>query len=433
MSRELAIRAMSVYGPMALIAGVWAVRRVTRREAIAAVLATIWTLISLAVVHVIAVDADWWRFTVTSVTLPGFMLPTDLYVGWALLWGALPVLAAARLPLVAVVVVLLGLDLVLMPLCEPVVRLGPQWLVGEGVAIVISLVPAQLLARWTLFNRQLAGRATLQVIGFSTFMLWLLPSLILAQMGESWEGLTSRGAQACSLALQALAIPAVLGLGAVCEFVTRGRGTPVPFDPPRRLVTTGPYAYVANPMQLSMTLVFLGWGALLASWWVTAAGAMAVVYSAGLAAWDEGGDLRARFGPRWTAYRRHVRAWWPRWRPFVMPGESRARLYVAAGCGQCSTIGRWFARQRPIGLTIVAAEEHPTRDLWRMTYDPGDGSPDEEGIAAFARALEHIHFAWALAGMTMRLPLVRPLLQTIIDASGGGPQRIRRTASYCPR
>jgi hypothetical protein len=212
----------------------------------------------------------------------------------------------------------------------------------------------------------------------------------------------------------------------------------VPFDPPKRLVITGPYAYIANPMQTAMTLVFLGWGALLGSWWVVAAAAMSIVYSAGIAAWDEGGDLRARFGDRWIAYRRHVRPWWPRWRPFVIDDNDdnasprSARLYVAASCGQCSTIGRWLQSRKPIGLTFVAAEEHPTRDLWRITYDPGDGTPDEEGVAAIGRALEHINFAWAFAGMAMRLPLVSYVLQALVDASGGGPQRIRRRRFQCP-
>jgi hypothetical protein len=171
---------------------------------------------------------------------------------------------------------------------------------------------------------------------------------------------------------------------------------------------------------------------------------MAIIYSAGIAAWDEGQDLRTRFGDRWIAYRRHVRPWWPRWRPFVapdtsdtpavgastapaMPGHTSApRLYVAASCGQCSTIGRWLQAREPIGLTFVAAEDHPSRDLWRITYDPGDGTPDDTGVAAIGRALEHINFAWAFAGMAMRLPLVSFVLQAIVDASGGGPQRIRR-------
>lgn len=38
----------------------------------------------------------------------------------------------------------------------------------------------------------------------------------------------------------------------------RGGGTPVPCDPPKRLVSTGPYAYIGNPMQTAMALI-LGW------------------------------------------------------------------------------------------------------------------------------------------------------------------------------
>jgi len=47
----------------------------------------------------------------------------------------------------------------------------------------------------------------------------------------------------------------------VLEFARRGGGTPYPWDPPDRLVTSGPYAYVRNPMQLSTTLIMLLAGA----------------------------------------------------------------------------------------------------------------------------------------------------------------------------
>src|SRR5687767_177206 len=41
------------------------------------------------------------------------------------------------------------------------------------------------------------------------------------------------------------------------EFVTRGRGTPVPIDPPRHLVVVGPYRYVRNPMYVAALLIIL--------------------------------------------------------------------------------------------------------------------------------------------------------------------------------
>jgi len=43
------------------------------------------------------------------------------------------------------------------------------------------------------------------------------------------------------------------------------KGTPVPLNPPPRLVTTGPYAYVRNPMLTGVFALLFGFGALLGS------------------------------------------------------------------------------------------------------------------------------------------------------------------------
>jgi len=45
----------------------------------------------------------------------------------------------------------------------------------------------------------------------------------------------------------------------------RARGTPVPFNPPPKLITTGLYAYVRNPMLLGLFIVLLGLGVLFKS------------------------------------------------------------------------------------------------------------------------------------------------------------------------
>ena len=42
-----------------------------------------------------------------------------------------------------------------------------------------------------------------------------------------------------------------LALWSSVAFVAIGRGTPAPFDPPRRLVIRGPYRFVRNPKYLS--------------------------------------------------------------------------------------------------------------------------------------------------------------------------------------
>src|SRR6185503_10882409 len=131
-----------------------------------------------------------------------------------------------------------------------------------------------------------------------------------------------------SLIAQLLAAVGLLGLTAVQEFAERGGGTPVPFDPPKTIVTTGIYSYVRNPMQLSAVLLLLVLGAVLANWWVAASALVAHIYSAGLAGWDEDEDLRDRFGDDWIAYRRAVRVWVPRFRPWHLPARPPAQLYV---------------------------------------------------------------------------------------------------------
>jgi hypothetical protein len=174
----------------------------------------------------------------------------------------------------------------------------------------------------------------------------------------------------------------------------------------------------------------IGWGWLLASPWVAAAAIMSLVYSAGLAAWNEGDDLAGRFGARWTAYRRQVRNWLPRWRPYDPSadgtGVAPARLYVAESCETCSAVGHWIQCHHPTGLLVIAAEDHPIRDLTRITYDPGDGTGEEEGVAALGRALEHLHLVWAFLGWCLRLPLVCQLVQLTADAFGGGPRQVPR-------
>ena len=50
----------------------------------------------------------------------------------------------------------------------------------------------------------------------------------------------------------------------VLNFI-RAKGTPVPFNPPPQLVTTGPYAYVRNPMLTGVFALLFGFGVLLGS------------------------------------------------------------------------------------------------------------------------------------------------------------------------
>lgn len=397
----------------------------------AALLGFVWTLPSLLGVQLLNLHFGWWTFNASGGLLRG--MPADLYLGWAVLWGILPILSFDETGIVWVSAVFFGIDLILMPACSPVVVLSHRWLTGEFVALGLVLVPAQLFARWTINDTHLKARAFLHVFAAAGVFLFLIPEVLFAvRPGHRWDALLVEPAWLRNLELQGIAVLAIIGVSAVQEFAQRGSGTPIPYDPPKRLVVSGLYRYIANPMQFSCVLVMTAWGCVLRNPWLAAAGVMSFLYSLGVAGWDEGEDMRFRFGKPWDEYRNNVKSWKPRLLPWHVPERPLARLYVAETCGPCSEVRRWLESHGAILLQVVAAEDHPARDLQRMTYDPMDGSDVDEGVGAFARALEHINIGWAFAGVCLRLPGIKHVVQFVLDASGLGPRYIPRRSHELP-
>ncbi|MEK6222500.1 MAG: isoprenylcysteine carboxylmethyltransferase family protein [Chloroflexota bacterium] len=210
------------------------------------------------------------------------------------------------------------------------------------------------------------------------------------------------------------------------EFALQGGGTPLPFDPPKVLVSSGIYAYFANPMQTSTSLMLMLWGAMLGNFWIAISGIMGIVYSIGFAAWSEEADLITRFGKSWQDYRQNVKAWLPRWRPWFPKNSDYDRIYIAKECGPCSELALWLSTRQPLNLELVPAEAHPTTDLKRLTYESAQTEHTEVGVAALARAMMHIHFGWALLGILICLPIIRPSIHLLVDAVGGEPKLISR-------
>jgi protein-S-isoprenylcysteine O-methyltransferase Ste14 len=113
---------------------------------------------------------------------------------------------------------------------------------------------------------------------------------------------------------------AVLGLCCAGMFITRGRGTPAPFDAPRDFVAVGPYRFVRNPMYVGGLAFLAGFGlyAGSVSILIMACVLFGVVHL--FVVLYEEPTLRRQFGTTYEAYCRAVHRWIPR-RPRPAPSH----------------------------------------------------------------------------------------------------------------
>jgi protein-S-isoprenylcysteine O-methyltransferase Ste14 len=89
----------------------------------------------------------------------------------------------------------------------------------------------------------------------------------------------------------------------------RSKTTIVPIRPAEALVLSGPYRYTRNPMYVSLALLTIACGLLLATWWpiVLLLPTLAIVQL--FVILPEERYLRRRFGTAYEAYTRRVRRW----------------------------------------------------------------------------------------------------------------------------
>ena len=139
-------------------------------------------------------------------------------------------------------------------------------------------------------------------------MLVFLPARVL-----SWSGIVTpvsiRAAQAAGVVVGASG--AVLALWCIVTFIVIGRGTPAPFDPPRRLVVAGPYLLVRNPMYVGAGLALAGAALFYESWALLGYCAAFMLVTHLFVVTYEEPTLQATFGAPYERYCERVQRWWP--------------------------------------------------------------------------------------------------------------------------
>jgi len=153
------------------------------------------------------------------------------------------------------------------------------------------------------------ARAATYAALFIGLVLVFLPAQVL-----SWSGITPPAArslpQVAGFALGAAG--GALALWCVATFAIIGRGTPAPFDPPRRLVMQGPYRVVRNPMYIGAVLALAGAAVYYESGSLVGYTALFLLTTHLFVVWYEEPTLRRTFGREYDVYCERVRRWWPR-------------------------------------------------------------------------------------------------------------------------
>jgi protein-S-isoprenylcysteine O-methyltransferase Ste14 len=147
---------------------------------------------------------------------------------------------------------------------------------------------------------------TIVVPGFWTVLMpyWMLPRGVRPDI---------RGTGAAGWVL----ITAGVALYLMCAFwgfALRGKGTPLPLDPPKKLVVDGPYQVVRNPMYWGVGSVVLGEAAIFHSLALAEMMAVLLVGMNLFVLFYEEPQLRRKFGAEYDDYCRRVPRWLPRLR-----------------------------------------------------------------------------------------------------------------------
>ncbi|MFC2161806.1 methyltransferase family protein [Acidobacteriota bacterium] len=125
--------------------------------------------------------------------------------------------------------------------------------------------------RWIEFIYSLATgsrkiRNFFTPVGALFYGLLIFSFIVLARQLDKLIGVTKifSGNLSVILALPIFLIALFLIGWSVLNFL-RAKGTSVPFNPPPKLVSSGPYAYVRNPMLSGVFALLFGFGVLLES------------------------------------------------------------------------------------------------------------------------------------------------------------------------
>ncbi|OKO69580.1 isoprenylcysteine carboxyl methyltransferase [Bradyrhizobium sp. NAS80.1] len=99
------------------------------------------------------------------------------------------------------------------------------------------------------------------------------------------------------------------------RFALEGLGTPAPIAPTQKLVVTGLYRYVRNPIYIAVVAVIFGQALLFGDWRLLWYGALLWLFHVFVVMYEEP-TLKQTFGTEYESFRTNVPRWIPRLTPW---------------------------------------------------------------------------------------------------------------------
>jgi len=116
------------------------------------------------------------------------------------------------------------------------------------------------------------------------------------------------------LALPLWLIGGVVVVWCFWDFLTKGDGTPAPFDPPKELVVSGLYNYVRNPMYIGVLLMLVAHFLWFGYWSLLIyTGFFFLAFHLFVLNYEEP-TLKKKFGRSYTNYMKRVPRWIPKFK-----------------------------------------------------------------------------------------------------------------------
>lgn len=121
-----------------------------------------------------------------------------------------------------------------------------------------------------------------------------------------WPGIDDFPARVIGVSLGVIGLGLFVWAGAT---LARHETTVMPHKESTALVTTGPYAWLRNPIYLGDVLIFLGAGEITKNIWFVILAPIFATLVTWLAILPEERHLEAKFGDDYTAYKARTRRW----------------------------------------------------------------------------------------------------------------------------